>query len=40
MPHREPTMRSRELGEGLRQVMQNAGLTGKEAARLLDVSPN
>jgi transcriptional regulator with XRE-family HTH domain len=40
MPHREPTMRSRELGEGLRQVMQNAGLTGKEAARLLDVSPS
>jgi transcriptional regulator with XRE-family HTH domain len=33
-------MRSRELGEGLRQVMQDAGLTGKEAARLLDVSPS
>lgn len=40
MPHREPTMRSRELGEGLRQIMQNAGVTGKEAARLLDVSPS
>jgi transcriptional regulator with XRE-family HTH domain len=38
MPHREPTMRSRELGEGLRQIMQDAGLTGKEAAKLLDVS--
>ena len=40
MPHREPTMRSRELGEGLRQVMQDAGLSGRDAAKLLDVSPS
>ncbi|HYZ36688.1 MAG TPA: helix-turn-helix transcriptional regulator [Pseudonocardiaceae bacterium] len=33
-------MRSRELGEGPRQVMQKAGLTGEQAARLLDVSPS
>ena len=35
MSSREPTVRSRELGDGLRQVMQRAGLTGREAARLL-----
>ena len=40
MPHREPTIRSRELGEGLRQAMQHAGLTGKQAAQALDVSPS
>ncbi|MGH3823434.1 MAG: helix-turn-helix domain-containing protein [Pseudonocardiaceae bacterium] len=40
MPHRESTMRSRELGEGLRQIMQEAGLSGKDAARLLDMSPS
>ncbi|MGH3755330.1 MAG: hypothetical protein ACRDRP_22065 [Pseudonocardiaceae bacterium] len=39
MPHRDPTMRSRELGEGLRQAMQDAGLNGKQTARLLDVTP-
>ena len=40
MPHREPTIRSRELGEGLRQAMQQAGLTGKQAAQMLDVTPS
>ncbi|MGH3867320.1 MAG: DUF5753 domain-containing protein [Pseudonocardiaceae bacterium] len=40
MPHREPTMRSRELGDGLRQAMDEAGLNGKEAAKLLNVSPS
>jgi transcriptional regulator with XRE-family HTH domain len=40
MPHREPTMRSRELGEGLRQVMESAGLTGQQTARLLGVTPS
>ena len=38
MPHREPTIRSRELGAGLRQAMDNAGLTGKDVARMLDCS--
>ncbi|MGH3871769.1 MAG: helix-turn-helix domain-containing protein [Pseudonocardiaceae bacterium] len=40
MPHREPTVRSRELGDGLRQAMQQAGLTGKQAAHMLDVAPS
>jgi transcriptional regulator with XRE-family HTH domain len=40
MPHREPTIRSRELGDGLRQAMKRAGLTGKQAAQRLDVSPS
>jgi transcriptional regulator with XRE-family HTH domain len=40
MPHREPTVRSRELGDGLRQSMEEAGLTGKQAAHLLGVSPS
>jgi transcriptional regulator with XRE-family HTH domain len=40
MPHRESTMRSRELGEGLRHAMESAGLTGKQAARMLDWSPS
>ncbi|MGH3870602.1 MAG: helix-turn-helix domain-containing protein [Pseudonocardiaceae bacterium] len=39
MPHREPTVRSRELGEGLRDALRHAGLNGKQAARLLDVTP-
>ncbi len=38
MPHRDPTIRSRELGEGLRGAMKGAGLSGKQAARLLDVT--
>src|SRR5690349_14875720 len=40
MPHREPTIRSRELGDGLRQAMQQAGLSGKQAAQMLDVTPS
>ncbi|MGH3872955.1 MAG: helix-turn-helix domain-containing protein [Pseudonocardiaceae bacterium] len=40
MSHREPTIRSRELGDGLRQAMEAAGLTGKQAARMLDWSPS
>ncbi len=40
MRDREPTIRSRELGEGLRRAMQHAGLTGKQVARLLDLSPS
>ncbi len=40
MRDREPTMRSRELGEGLRRAMETAGLTGVEAARRLDWSPS
>lgn len=40
MPHREPTIRSRELGEGLREAMKRAGLNGKQAAQILDVTPS
>jgi transcriptional regulator with XRE-family HTH domain len=40
MPHREPTIRSRELGEGLREAMKHAGLSGKQAAQMLDVTPS
>ncbi|MGH3974277.1 MAG: helix-turn-helix domain-containing protein [Pseudonocardiaceae bacterium] len=40
MPHREPTVRSRELGDGLRQAMQDAGLTGKQTAQALGVTPS
>jgi transcriptional regulator with XRE-family HTH domain len=40
MPHREPTIRSRELGEGLREAMKQAGLNGKQAAQVLDVTPS
>ena len=40
MRNREPTMRSRELGEGLRRAMEAAGLTGVEAARRLSWSPS
>jgi transcriptional regulator with XRE-family HTH domain len=39
MGDREPTMRSRELGEALRQAMERAGLNGREVARLLGWSP-
>ncbi|MPZ66685.1 MAG: helix-turn-helix domain-containing protein [Pseudonocardiaceae bacterium] len=38
MRDREPTIRSRELGEGLRQAMDHTGLTGKQVAHLLDWS--
>jgi transcriptional regulator with XRE-family HTH domain len=40
MEDREPTVRSRELGEGLRRAMRDAGLAGKDIARLLDLSPS
>jgi transcriptional regulator with XRE-family HTH domain len=40
MSHREPTIRSRELGEGLREAMKHAGLSGKQAAQMLDVTPS
>jgi transcriptional regulator with XRE-family HTH domain len=40
MQDRDPTIRSRELGEGLRRAMEQAQLTGQEAARLLDWSPS
>ncbi len=40
MQDREPTIRSRELGEGLRQAMERAGLNGKQAAHLLGWSPS
>jgi transcriptional regulator with XRE-family HTH domain len=40
MVDREPTIRSRELGEGLRQAMEHAGFSGKDAARLLGWSPS
>ncbi|MGH3897793.1 MAG: Scr1 family TA system antitoxin-like transcriptional regulator [Pseudonocardiaceae bacterium] len=36
----EPTIRSRELGEGLRRAMERAGLNGKQAAHLLGWSPS
>ena len=35
MRDRQPTIRSRELGEGLRQAMERAELNGKQAAHLL-----
>src|SRR5918997_1660339 len=40
MQDQEPTVRSRELGEGLRRAMQHAGLTGKQVEKLLDLSPS
>jgi transcriptional regulator with XRE-family HTH domain len=40
MPHREPTIRSRELGDGLRQALEQAGLNGKQVAKLLSWSPS
>ncbi len=38
MPDREPTIRSRELGEGLRQALKHAGISGSEAAYQLGLS--
>jgi transcriptional regulator with XRE-family HTH domain len=38
MKDHEPTIRSRELGEGLRRAMEHAGLNGRQAARLLGMS--
>jgi len=40
MRDREPTIRSRELGEGLRKAMEHVGLNGKQAARQLGLSPS
>ncbi|MGH3769189.1 MAG: helix-turn-helix domain-containing protein [Pseudonocardiaceae bacterium] len=40
MPHRDPTIRSRELGEGLREAMKHAGLSGKQADQMLEVTPS
>ncbi len=40
MQDHEPTVRSRELGDGLRRAMENAGLAGKDVAKLLDLSPS
>lgn len=40
MADRETTVRSRELGEGLRAVLERAGLTGKDVASTLDWSPS
>ncbi|MGH3794932.1 MAG: helix-turn-helix domain-containing protein [Pseudonocardiaceae bacterium] len=40
MSAHEATVRSRELGEGLRRAMQGARLTGKQAARQLGWSPS
>jgi transcriptional regulator with XRE-family HTH domain len=40
MEDREPTLRSRELGDGLRRAMESAGLNGRQAAELLGCSPS
>ncbi|MGH3871359.1 MAG: helix-turn-helix domain-containing protein [Pseudonocardiaceae bacterium] len=40
MRDREPTIRSRELGDGLRRAVEQAGYTGKQAAYLLGWSPS
>ncbi|MGH3818836.1 MAG: helix-turn-helix domain-containing protein [Pseudonocardiaceae bacterium] len=40
MEDHEPTVRSRELADGLRRAMKDAGLAGKDVARLLDLSPS
>jgi transcriptional regulator with XRE-family HTH domain len=40
VPHRDPTVRSRELGDALREVMKQAGLSGKQAAKILDRTPS
>ncbi len=40
MRDQEPTVRSRELGEGLRRAMERAGLNGKQAAHQLGLSPS
>lgn len=38
MQDRETTIRSRELGDGLREAMRTAGMTGSEVSRRLDWS--
>ena len=40
MTEHEPTVRGRELGEGLRAVMAKANLTGKDVARQMDCNPS
>jgi transcriptional regulator with XRE-family HTH domain len=40
MDDREPTVRSRELGESLRAAMESAGLTGHELGRRLEWAPS
>jgi transcriptional regulator with XRE-family HTH domain len=40
MGDHEPTIRSRELGEGLRRAMERAGLNGAQAAHQLGLSPS
>jgi transcriptional regulator with XRE-family HTH domain len=40
MREQEPTVRSRELGDGLRQAMEQAKLNGKQTAHLLGWSPS
>jgi transcriptional regulator with XRE-family HTH domain len=40
MHDREPTIRSRELGDGLRKAMEYAGFTASRMARELDWSPS
>ena len=40
MRDREPTIRSRELGDGLRRAMDKAGLNGVQAAHKLGWSPS
>ena len=40
MRDQEPTIRSRELGDGLRRAIEQAGLNGKQAAHLLGLSPS
>jgi transcriptional regulator with XRE-family HTH domain len=40
MEDRDPTIRSRELGEGLRRAMERAGLNGAQAAHVLGWSPS
>lgn len=38
MDDREPTIRSRELGEGLRRALERKDLSGKAVAKILDIS--
>ncbi len=40
MPHRESTVRSHELGDGLRAAMERAELNGKQVAHMLSWSPS
>ncbi|MGH3833730.1 MAG: helix-turn-helix domain-containing protein, partial [Pseudonocardiaceae bacterium] len=40
MEDHEPTVRSRELGEGLRRAMDRVGLNGRQTAHQLGLSPS